>query len=722
MKLFIVLFALMFGAIQLHMSNACAQWVQTNGPYGGEINCFTHLGSDIYAGTSQEGVFRSTDNGHTWLATGTMAYPDITTLASSGTMLFAGTYGGGMFRSTDSGKSWNPAAVGLPENMWVTGLASSDANVLVLGYQGQGMFMSRDSGITWDSVQLQVIGAITPFVACGTHLFVGMNGYSGAGLYESTDGMTWNLAHGGLPSSDYDIVALASHGADLYAAGDSVLYLSSDSGMTWRAVGTNPTKRWLASLAVVGGKLYASGYIPSGASYIACSFVSADSGRTWTTMANLETPYPFVAFTAAGNAVLAASFGNGVFRSMDGGGSWEASSQGLPNPAITALTRMGSTVFAGTRRGGVYRSTDSGATWTIQNIGLMDGNIYDLSAMGPNLFASTENGLWRSTDSGARWAATSGYWQGSRPEAFVTQGTNLFADNYRSTDEGATWSRRDTGSTYIDIRAMAVNGPDLLAGGYGGIYRSSDSGISWCPTALSHPGSAELEIDALTTIGTNIFAGSENEASIYRSTNGGTDWTNASNGIFNNTAVLSLASVNGNLVAGANGGIFLSTDSATNWSRADWGTPANTFTTALTVLDADNTDALIFAGTAGSFVYKDNGLDAANGTGVWRRSLPNLLEDAGIAARTQENVLAIQAYPNPCESSTTIRFNTPEQTTVEVRIVNVLGSQVAMLYSGTLAEGNHVFRWDARNVPAGAYFCQVRSAGHSDIVGTIERE
>ena len=42
------------------------QWVQTNGPYGGTIDCFAVSGTNLYAGTYYGGVLLPTDNGTTW--------------------------------------------------------------------------------------------------------------------------------------------------------------------------------------------------------------------------------------------------------------------------------------------------------------------------------------------------------------------------------------------------------------------------------------------------------------------------------------------------------------------------------------------------------------------------------------------------------------------------------------------------------------------------------
>jgi len=50
----------------MHAGVAHAQWVQTNGPYGGMINSFAVTGANLFAGTYGGGVFLSTNNGTSW--------------------------------------------------------------------------------------------------------------------------------------------------------------------------------------------------------------------------------------------------------------------------------------------------------------------------------------------------------------------------------------------------------------------------------------------------------------------------------------------------------------------------------------------------------------------------------------------------------------------------------------------------------------------------------
>ena len=63
MRILIVFFVLAFAA---SLSNA--QWVQTNGPYGGTVRCFAVSGTNLFAGTSDGEVFLSANNGTSWTA------------------------------------------------------------------------------------------------------------------------------------------------------------------------------------------------------------------------------------------------------------------------------------------------------------------------------------------------------------------------------------------------------------------------------------------------------------------------------------------------------------------------------------------------------------------------------------------------------------------------------------------------------------------------------
>lgn len=63
-----------------------------------------------------------------------------------------------------------------------------------------------------------------------------------------------------------------------------------------------------------------------------------------------------------------------------------------------------------------------------------------------------------------------------------------------------------------------------------------------------------------------------------------------------------------------------------------------------------------------------------------------------------------QNYPNPFNSSTAIAFYLPNENKVNLKIFNTIGQVVATLAEGELQAGNHIFQWEAGNIPSGIYY------------------
>ncbi|MDD5765698.1 MAG: T9SS type A sorting domain-containing protein, partial [Candidatus Marinimicrobia bacterium] len=68
-------------------------------------------------------------------------------------------------------------------------------------------------------------------------------------------------------------------------------------------------------------------------------------------------------------------------------------------------------------------------------------------------------------------------------------------------------------------------------------------------------------------------------------------------------------------------------------------------------------------------------------------------------------------YPNPFNSSTTIRFDLPAKQFVTVSIFDLNGNLVQTLMRDELPAGDYFVRWDAKNHASGIYF--VKLAGES---------
>ena len=71
-------------------------------------------------------------------------------------------------------------------------------------------------------------------------------------------------------------------------------------------------------------------------------------------------------------------------------------------------------------------------------------------------------------------------------------------------------------------------------------------------------------------------------------------------------------------------------------------------------------------------------------------------------------------FPNPFNPSTTIRFDLPIATKINLTIYNMLGQKVKTLKNSQLSAGYHLVNWNATNdqgfpVSAGMYFYQIRT-------------
>jgi len=69
------------------------------------------------------------------------------------------------------------------------------------------------------------------------------------------------------------------------------------------------------------------------------------------------------------------------------------------------------------------------------------------------------------------------------------------------------------------------------------------------------------------------------------------------------------------------------------------------------------------------------------------------------------------AYPNPFNSSTTIRYSLPATGRVSLGVYELSGRLVETLVDRMMSAGRHEAVWEAANQPAGLYFCRIQTEG-----------
>ncbi|MGC1458266.1 MAG: choice-of-anchor D domain-containing protein [Steroidobacteraceae bacterium] len=261
----------------------------------------------------------------------------------------------------------------------------------------------------------------------------------------------------------------------------------------------------------------------------------------------------------------------GVWKSLDGGTKW------APLTDSTALLGIGAlafdpsdsnVIYAGTGgdygfylEAGIIKSTDGGATWiNVAAPFLAAGRPQFLQiavdpANGQNVLAATDYGLWHSTDAGLNWARQTNAQAGSvvfdtgHPGvAYYTQDFLVSGDGsdglYRSTDSGATWVHIGNSGTNPIPPAVVALTPKLYLDpsnsqvmyyetavttfsesvGNGAIYKSTDGGVNWTPLPSLPPLCCQKYASAFAINPTSpniLYAGI---VDLYRSTDGGATW------------------------------------------------------------------------------------------------------------------------------------------------------------------------------------------------------
>lgn len=72
-------------------------------------------------------------------------------------------------------------------------------------------------------------------------------------------------------------------------------------------------------------------------------------------------------------------------------------------------------------------------------------------------------------------------------------------------------------------------------------------------------------------------------------------------------------------------------------------------------------------------------------------------------------------YPNPVTESATISYRLPRASDVSIGIYDVVGREVAMIFSGFREDGAHTIVWNAQSLPAGVYSFRMIADGLSDV-------
>jgi len=465
--------------------DAGKSWNIVAGLSGQSIRAFTQAPSNpkmLFAGTL-EGVFRSIDDGVSWMLISPPASKEIHEVESLAVdpldpnIVYAGTWHL-PWKTADGGKNWKSIKQGVIED--------SDVFSIVLdSTRPRTVFLSACSGIYKSDNAGDLFHKVEGIPADARRTRVLMQDpknhevvYAGTteGLYKTTDG---GKTFTSLTASDLIVNDVFVDPTDsnrvLLATDRGGVLASNDAGASFAASNQGFSERKVDALLVD----------------------RADPARMYAGVVNDK------------------NYG-GAFFTINGGAAWEQAGQGLEGRDVFVLAQAkDGSIVAGTGHGifALDQNLAAGVSphWeprnTIANTGVkaatetvsgkrinvekkvkaapieLDSRVNALDLTGDVWLASTTIGLFTSKDQGATWQGglvmdSAGY------QSVATLGSNMAAARtdgvVLSTDSGSTWTPMQIPTMLTSIHRVAFS-PDgtIWLGAREGVYFSRDKGQSW---------------------------------------------------------------------------------------------------------------------------------------------------------------------------------------------------------------------------------------------------
>ncbi len=566
------------------------------------------------------------------------------------TTLYAGGVAGGLWRSTDAGASWQPLSDLLP-NIAVNSMAIDTTNP-------DRMFIGTGEG------------------------FFNIDAVRGAGIFRSLDGgLSWErLASTNTPSFRFvnDLAISPNNANVIYAATGDGIHRSSDGGATWTQVynqstapavsrgcldlvvkpGANPDTVFASCGNFEPGKILRNTNA-NGAGTWDLVYSEATMGRASLAIAPSapDTIYALLACTdACGDYVDGV---RAVIRSTSGGaaGTWsDRFRNNLSNPpTVAAQAILSNPVFA-------FLPECGFGTRGIFSQGWYD-NVIAVDPVDANRVWVGGIDLMRSSDGGQTFAMASHWWFNQTSPNFVhaDQHAIVFHPGYNGTSNQTMYVAND-GGIYRTSNAAAAAAPQTIAGicgqagslpaitwsnlnngyavtqfYYGAVYPDRNSffgGTQDNGTVRGTTGggpNAWVELlggdgaaVAVDPGNTQILYAANTDISIQKSTNGGTTWVDAINGIsdeglFINPFVMDPNNAQRLWTSGSF--MWRTNDGAANWVRASANGPTGIHRYSAYAVAPGNSN-LVVAGTSNGQIFRTTSATTATSATTWTSSTP----------------------------------------------------------------------------------------------------
>lgn len=648
-----------------------AQWVQTNGPYGGRPTAITVSEQTVLVGTNDGVVFVTTNNGDIWkpLNQGT-THGQIRGLHVIGDQLIV--VGQGQVHvcsmtASDSGLVLLPFM-----NVGAVGVVGTDVFLVA----DSVLYRSSDSLTTWEQVsEHRSYSNVSTF--CGDSTFIYFGSYSGRVYCSDDRGLTWTDSSVGLPDSTISKLIVVDNRLFALISGAGI-YASSDRGLTWVRHNAGLPSRFTYDMADVDGVLYTL-------SSEGGVFTSRD-GQPW--VSQYPTHETICRNIIATNTHVMLVADTGMYRVLKSDSTWEVCNHGITTCPITNIVAYRSRMFFGTSGKYIQSTTDEGMQWQ-EHRATTSSFINDMLVVDTILLASTDRGM-HTLNNDDDWEVVQTQDPYGPITAVAATSDTIIASAYalgliRSTDNAHTWSLIAQGIDDFRYGATDIEMQQNFA--YilprrGKLYRSQDYGASWDSVAL--PGGARNVTD-LELTADGVFIAIPN-VGVYFSTDGGRTWQPRSVGL-ESRFVHVIEYIERVLYVGTSDGVMYSHDLGLTWH------PLLTGITTSKVTAIGHSDALLYVGTQAGSIFK----------GPRQQAPTNVhLHEEEQAGSSIDDVA-----PLPLTNEASIVYTIRHPGLVMIRLVDFVGRTAFSVVNTLQDVGTYRVSLDTSTLSAGRYILQL---------------
>jgi photosystem II stability/assembly factor-like uncharacterized protein len=378
---------------------------------------------------------------------------------------------------------------------------------------------------------------------------------------------------------------------------------------------------------------------------------------------------------------------------------WFTQQSGTANPLYDIEFINRNTGWSCGDGGYIIKTTNGGQNWIQQGFGATFEPLFGIHPVDSNIVYAV--GFYRTvvktTNGGASWIKIQSGMAGDGNYTcvfFINENTGWIG-NFDSPEYGVRRTT-DGGQTIISVPFSgfpedlyfkdSLNGVGV--GGLSYIYRTTNGGIDWSSYSIVQNG----DFYRVSFINENTGFTASTRA-VYKTTNFGVNWDSVGSVTPLNIDVTSIAFCNDNIGwAGTQAPVYKTTDGGRNWIQQ--------FVTGVVYNIYAVNDSLVWTcGNAGRIWHTTNG-----GVSFIQSSssiIPN-------------NFSLLQNFPNPFNNQTKIKFNISKKSIYVLTVFNSLGMQVEEIFNETINPGGYEVIFDSDNLNSGVYFYRLSDFSFSE--------